>query len=266
MKSCKRKTMSQPIITPRQFLHAIYGRDSLPPELAGCTCAVVAFCQFRAMQRKLAATPIPASLFSLLHQTHQFIGQVAGRKILALENLQGGPLAATVLEELAHYGITQVLGYGYAGSLTRTVPMGQLVLAENALVSDGTSRAYLPQATRVVPDSTLVHQMRACAAQTGVGLHRATVWTTDALYREYPEEVAAWRALGAAVVNMDTAPLYALSRVVGLATAYACVVSDCVEAPIWDDGHRDISQAMGALQDLIVATATHMAEASSRNG
>ncbi len=258
--------MSQPIITPRKFLHAIYGRDALPPELAGCGCAIVAFCQFRDMQRKLAAEPVPSSLFSLLHPTHQFIGHVAGRTILALENLQGGPLAATVVEELAHYGITQVLGYGYAGSLTRAVHIGQLVLAEDALISDGTSRAYLPQAVRVAPDDTLVRQMRACAAQTGVELHGATVWTTDALYREYPEEVAAWRARGAAVVNMDTAHFYAVSHVVGLSVAYACVVSDCVEAPTWDDGHQDISQAMGALQDLIVATLTQMAGKSARDG
>jgi uridine phosphorylase len=125
---------------------------------------------------------------------HSFIGYVAGRKILALENLQGGPSAAAVVEELAHYGITQVLGYGYAGSLTRTIPIEQLVLAEDTLVSDWTSRAYLPQAAQVAPDDTLVRQLCACAAQAGVGLRGATVWTTDALYREYPEEVAAWRA------------------------------------------------------------------------
>lgn len=168
VRGCKRKAMSQPIITPRKFLHAIYGRDALPPEVAGCTCAVVAFCQFRDMQYKLAAEPVPTSLFSLLHQTHQFIGHVAGRTILALENLQGGPLAATVIEELAHYGITQVLGYGYAGSLTRTVPIGQLVLAEDALISDGTSRAYLPQEARVTPDDALVHELRTWPHRWGL--------------------------------------------------------------------------------------------------
>jgi purine-nucleoside phosphorylase len=136
------------------------------------------------------------------------------------------------------------------------------VLAEDALISDGTSRAYLPQATRVAPDDRLVRQLRLCAAHTGVRLHGATVWTTDALYREYPEEVAAWRARGAAVVNMDTAPLYAVSQVVGISAAYACVVSDGVEAPTWDDGHRDIAPAMGALQDLIVATVTRLVRES----
>jgi uridine phosphorylase len=163
-------------------------------------------------------------------------------------------LAATVVEELAHYGITQVLGYGYAGSLTRTVPIGQLVLAEDALISDGTSRAYLPQTARVAPNDALVDELRVCAAQMGVGLHGATVWTTDTLYREYPEEVTAWRTRGATVVNMDTAHFYAVSRVVGLSAAYACVVSDGVEAPTWDDGHQNIYHARGMLQDLIVAT------------
>jgi uridine phosphorylase len=255
--------MSQPIITPRKFLHAIYGRDALPPEVTGCTCAVVAFCQFRDMQRKLNVEPVSSSLFSLLHQTHQFIGHVAGRTILALENLQGGPLAATVFEELAHYGITQVLGYGYAGSLTRTVPIGQLVVAEDALLSDGTSRAYLPQEVRVASNDALVRELRACAVQMGVMLRGATVWTTDALYREYPEEVAVWRARGATVVNMDTAHFYAVSRVVGLSAAYACVVSDGVEAAIWDDGHQDIHHARGVLQDLIVATLSRILGKSS---
>jgi uridine phosphorylase len=197
--------MSPPIITPRKFLQAIYGRDTLPPELAGCTCAVVAFCPFRALQRTLAAEPVPASLFSLLHQTHQFSGHVAGRTMLALETVQGGPLAATVVEELAHDGITQVLGGGYAGSLTHTVPIGQLVLAEDALLSDGTSRAYLPEEARLAPDAALVHELRGCAARMGVVRGGATVWTTATLYRAYPEEVTAWRTRGATVVNRDTA-------------------------------------------------------------
>lgn len=34
--------MSQPIITPGKFL----GRDSLPPEVEGCSLAVVVFCRF----------------------------------------------------------------------------------------------------------------------------------------------------------------------------------------------------------------------------
>jgi hypothetical protein len=55
-------------------------------------------------------------------------------------------------------------------------------------------------------------------------------------------------------VPAPSSPFYAVSRVVGLSAAYTCVVSDGIEAPTWDDGHRDIHHARGVLQDLIVAT------------
>jgi purine-nucleoside phosphorylase len=109
-----------------------------------------------------------------------------------------------------------------------------------------------------------VHALRGCAAQMGVVLHGATVWTTDTLYREYPEEVTAWRARGATVVNLDTAPFYAVSRVVALSAAYACLVTDGVAAPTWDDGHQAMHHARGVLQDLIVTTLSRIVGQSSQ--
>jgi len=68
------------------------------------------------------------------------------------------------------------------------------------------------------------------------------------------------------MVNMDTAHFYAVSRVVGLSAAYACLVTDGVEAPTWDDGHQAIHHARDVLQDLIVATLSRMMGKSSRDG
>jgi uridine phosphorylase len=254
----KGDALSQPIITPGKFL----GHDSLPPELQGCSLAIVGFCRFYDMKRKLSAEPISESLFSHLDRAHQFVGQIADSNILALECVYGGPLSATVLEELAHYGVKKVVGYGYAGSLTRTIPIGQIVLADAAVVSDGTSREYLPNAEFVYPDSVLAHHLRECAAKNGVTIREAKVWTTDAIYREYPEKVAGWREVGADVVNMDTSHFYAVSRVVGISAIYACVVSDCVEGPMWDEGFARIQPAMSDLQDLIVETLTEIASDS----
>jgi len=246
--------MSNPIITPGKFL----GRDSLPPELANCSLAVVGFCRFYDMKPKLSAEPLSESLFSHLDKSHQFVGQVAGSKMLALECLYGGPLSATVVEELAHYGIKKVIGYGYAGSLDRTIPIGQIILADAAVVSDGTSREYLPEAKFVYPNSELAHCLRECAQKTGVTIRGAKVWTTDAIYREYPQKVAGWREVGAEVVNMDTSHFYAVSKVVGVSAVYACVVSDCVEGPVWNDGFARIKQAMNNLQNLILEVLTEM--------
>jgi uridine phosphorylase len=240
--------MSQPIITPAKFL----GRDALPPEAQGCSLAVVGFCRFYDMVDKLSAKTLSDSVCSHLDRSHQFVGEVGGIEVLAMECLYGGPLSATVIEELAHYGVNKVIGYGYAGSLARDISVGQVVLADEAIVSDGTSREYLPGVEFAYPDQGLAECLRTCAAGAGTPLCEARVWTTDAIYREYPGKVAAWRQAGARIVNMDTAHFYAVSRVVGLSAVYACVVSDCVQGPAWKDGFGRIRQAVGDLQDLIL--------------
>jgi hypothetical protein len=60
---------------------------------------------------------------------------------------------------------------------------------------------------------------------------------------------------------MDTAHFYAVSNVVGISAIYACVISDCVEGPAWDDGFARIEQAVDCLQDLIL---TVLAEEARR--
>jgi len=217
------------------------------------------------MQRKLLAEPLPERIFSHLDEAHQFVapvqtGRIGDSRILALECLYGGPLSATVVEELAHYGIKKVIGYGYAGSLTRDVPVGRIVLADAAIVSDGTSREYLPDTRVVHPDRELVRHLCECTVKSNVAVHRGTVWTTDAIYREYPERIAQWRRAGADVVNMDTAHFYAVSQVVGISAVYACVVSDCVEGPAWEDGFARVGQAMSDLQDVIVDVLAEISE------
>jgi purine-nucleoside phosphorylase len=243
--------LSEPIITPGKWLN----RDALPSELKGCTLAIVGFCRFDDMRSRLAAEPLSESLFSHLGVSHQFVARVANKKVLALECLYGGPLSATVVEELAHYGIKQIIGYGYAGSLTRDLPVGQVVLAGAAIVSDGTSREYLPEVEVVYPDEAMMRCLRETANSANIPVREVTVWTTDALYREYPDKVAAWRKAGADVVNMDTSHFYAVGRVAGVSVVYLCVISDCVGGPVWDDGFARVREAMSDVQCLVMEAA-----------
>jgi len=246
------ETMSDPIITPKKFL----ARDTLPPEAKGCSMAILGFCKFNDMNLKLSVKPLAETIFSHLDKSHQFVGRVGSSKILAAECLYGGPLSATVLEELAHYGIRTVIGYGYAGSLRRQLPIGQIVLADAAIISDGTSREYLPEDKMAYPDLELVRVLNESAKELGKPVMTGTIWTTDAIYREYSEQIDKWRDMGADVVNMDTSYFYAVSRVVKLSAIYACVVSDCVDGPSWDDGFGRTKMAMSDLQNIIMRTAS----------
>jgi purine-nucleoside phosphorylase len=240
--------MSVPIITPKQFL----AKDVLPLKARGCTFAIIGFCKFDAMKLKLMLEQLTESIFSHLDQSHQFIGKIGRHKILALECLYGGPLSATVLEELTHYGIKTIIGYGYAGSLKRQLPISQNMLANEAIVSDGTSREYLLEDEKVFPDSILVRDLNESARELGKPLQMGTVWTTDAIYREYPDKIEKWRETGADAVNMDTSYFYAVSSVVGISSVYVCTISDCVDGQDWDDGFGQISNSMADLQDVII--------------
>jgi uridine phosphorylase len=246
--------MEEPIITPARFL----GHAALPAELAGCQTAVLGFCRFYNMRDKLAAKPLPERWFSHVDEIHQFSAQAKGVPIVAVDCLYGGPHAATVVEELAHFRVKRALGYGFAGSLTRDLPVGSVLLATSGLVSDGASREYVPGQREVYPDPVLLELLRKHLREQGVVACEGTVWTTDAIYREYPEKVGQWRQAGALAVNMDTSHFYAVSQVVGLEAVYACAISDCVDGPRWEDGFGRIREAVGCLQDAIVAVAAEL--------
>lgn len=246
--------MPQPIITPSKWL----GRDALSGDADGCSVAIVGFCRFGNMKDRLSAETLSERCFSHLDQRHQFIGQVDGKQVLALECLYGGPMAATVIEELAHYGITRVVGYGYAGSISNTLRVGQVTVADSAIPSDGTSREYLPEAEIVRPVARSMEILTDCAAEAGIEVRSARVWTTDAIYREYPAKIERWKYAGADVVNMDTGHFYAVSQVVGLSAIYACVISDDVSGSRWDDGFARIQQGTRDMQGLVLNTARRM--------
>ncbi len=241
--------IGNPVITPGKLRR----HRSLPPDLEICSTAVRAFGAFRGMRRKLLAEPLSEPLFSMLNRGHQYIGRVADRRIIALECLFGGPVSAAIIEELAYYGIKTVVGYGFAGALSRNIPIGKVVLGDAAFVSDGTTREYVTTSELLRPDPELLRRYRGQIARTCGEPRAVTVWTTDAIYREYPDRVAKWREAGADVVNMDTSHLYAAAKAVGISTVYACVVSDCVEGPEWDAGFESIRQATRDLQDATVA-------------
>jgi uridine phosphorylase len=87
------------------------------------------------------------------------------------------------------------------------------VLIEKSLRDEGTSYHYMP------PDQCFAHvyseiatlAIRALVSTKVTVLHGA-VWTTDALFREAAEAIAAAAAEGLLAVEMEAAALYAFAR------------------------------------------------------
>src|ERR1700730_9680027 len=96
----------------------------------------------------------------------------------------GGPSAAIVIAELADVGALGLLRVGACGALDRSLRLGELVIAREALARDGTSRA-LGAGDRVASSPELL----AALAAAGDGATRTgKVVSTDLFYDDAGHE------------------------------------------------------------------------------
>lgn len=241
----------EPIITPARFL----GLSGVTPADSPCTSAIVAFCPFHGLTGKAGARPLGRQLLTHLNPAQQYRATIGGRDVLMVERVYGGPVCATVIEEMAYLGVSHVVGYGYCGSLRPDVEPADIVLATSGLVSDGTSREYTT-AGEAEPGPGMLRAYAKLEPSVRERVRPVTVWTTDAIYREYPAGVAAWRKAGADVVNMDTSHLYAVSRAVGIDAIYLSVVSDYVGGDEWEEDFTAIGDALDDLHHLVLNLAS----------
>jgi hypothetical protein len=71
------------------------------------------------------------------------------------------------------------------------------------------------------------------------------VWTTDAPYRETPDQVRAYQERGALAVEMECSALFTLGAFRSAAVASLLVVSDELSSPTWRPGFKDPRFSLG---------------------
>jgi DeoD family purine-nucleoside phosphorylase len=143
----------------------------------------------------------------------------------------GGPSAAIVIAELAELGARRLLRVGTCGALQSSLALGDLVIAEEAIAEDGTSRA-LGAAGRAAPDRELLASLRGVAVAHGddgaARIHCGAVVSSDLFYDGPAGAEERWIAAGALAVEMEVATLFALAARRGLAAGAVLLVSDLV--------------------------------------
>lgn len=146
----------------------------------------------------------------------------------------GGPAAANLMEELIYVGIKYFIGTGTCGAIEHVENYDTYLLPKAAIRDEGVSYHYLP-ASRLVKTSTLLqNSLKSVLKAHGEKYVNGLVWTTDALYRESPECIAARRTEGATGVEMETASLAAVAK--ARKVEYACLLyySDYNDGLTWE--------------------------------
>jgi DeoD family purine-nucleoside phosphorylase len=159
-----------------------------------------------------------------------YTGAAADGEPLTIQSSgMGGPSAAIVIEELVQLGARRIVRVGTCGALVDGLALGDAIVAEGALASDGTSRA-LGAGARVAADPALTAALAAAAQRLG-GARRGDVVTTDLFYDARGDH-AVPAAEQAIAIEMETATLLRLAALRGFEAGCVLIVSDLLAGPI----------------------------------
>ncbi len=149
----------------------------------------------------------------------------------------GGPSAAIVVEELVRLGARRLVRVGTCAALAAGLALGDVVVVEEAICADGTSRA-LGAGARVAADPPLTAALAAAAARDGGGARSGAVVTTDLFYdergahadRPAPSTGGVDPARPALAIEMEAATVLRLGVLRGAQAGCVLAVSDLLGA------------------------------------
>jgi uridine phosphorylase len=167
-----------------------------------------------------------------------YTGEAADGELLTIQSTgMGGPSAAIVISELAELGAGRIIRVGTCVAFDQALALGDLIAATSAIAADGTSRA-LGAGERVQGDGDLTAAL--CADERA---RPAVVVSTDLFYDSRETLEDEWIAAGAAVVEMETATLFALGAARSIRTASVLIVSDLVRPARARIGTEELREA-----------------------
>lgn len=151
----------------------------------------------------------------------------------------GAPQAVLVLEKIIVLGVRRVVALGWCGSLQPHVAVGDVVLPVSAYSEEGTSPHY-PLDTLGTASCKLLQQIEATLrTDEEFAVHKGSVWSTDAPYRETEDKVRLYQEKGALGVDMEMSALLTVAAFRGIELAGVLVVSDDLSQLRWRHGFRD---------------------------
>lgn len=155
-----------------------------------------------------------------------------GQTLGIFHTMLGGSASAAMLEELIAMGAKQVLYFGSSGALDRNLVEGHLVVPAAAYRDEGVSYHYLPASDYIEIETA--QQLAQILDSLSVPYIKAKTWTIDAVYRETRANMAARKAEGCAVVEMECASVMAVGQFRRVPVYQFLYASDCLDAAQWD--------------------------------
>ena len=175
-------------------------------------------------------TPMIAKFLDDAHEVafsreyRTFTGTVAGVPVSTMSTGMGGPSVAIGIEELSELGVHTFLRVGTLGGAQPEIKMGDLVIAEGSVRTEGTPNGYVPLEYPAVASLDVVNALVAAAKAAGAPHHLGIIRSVDALYsdllpdqmprsRDLREELEMWSRAGILGNEMESSTLFVVARI-----------------------------------------------------
>lgn len=152
----------------------------------------------------------------------------------------GAPYAVILLEAMIAWGVREIILVGWCGALSDRVHIGDVVIPDSAFIDEGTSLHYSGPGMRAsTPSPALQDRLARLFLSDEMPVHHGPVWTTDAIYRETPDKIAAFQRLNALGVDMETSALFSAAAFRKAAIGCVLIVSDELSGSRWIPGFKN---------------------------
>ena len=230
-------TQSEAIISPQSF----YGEQQHICDIAiGTFSREIYAAVLDRLPNEVAAEIEAANRIGPIH-----LLDVDGQKVLFYLSEIGSALAATCMIEINwKTGADKFILFGSAGSLDRELTAGKYVIPTEAYRDEGMSYHYAPPADYIsIKNADIVARI---FEDLGLPHVKGNVWTTDAIYRETRDHVAARKAEGCIAVEMELAGMQAVCDFHGIELYDFLVTDDVLDGEEYDpDGLNEANHSLG---------------------
>ncbi|WP_405196556.1 nucleoside phosphorylase [Virgibacillus necropolis] len=176
-----------------------------------------------------------------------FNGTYKGKQVTISSHGVGAPGAAVCFEELIKAGAKVIIRVGTAGSYTKDLPPGSLIIASSAVRADGLTKQLVPDGVPAVGDYRVVHALNQAAEKKDVTYSTGMIVTLDAFYAgplEFPHKL--YKDSGALGAEMEIAALYTIAQLRGVFAGGIVALDGFAYADMdYYDPHKDfVAQAV----------------------
>ena len=152
----------------------------------------------------------------------------------------GAPMAVLAMEKLIALGGRRFIVFGWCGSISSSLSVGDVLLPTWAVSEEGTSKHY-PVNNRPEASTALRNMLAGHLTDATMPHVEGPIWTTDAPYRETSEQVDSYAGQGVMGVDMEFSALCTLAAFRDVEMAALMLVSDELWHPEWKPGFKNRS-------------------------